>query len=89
MPARFTLYSREYCHLCHEMVDALVSAQKIRHFEFNVVDVDTDPELEARLGARVPLLMEGDREIFHYYFDETLLDAALQARGQDHPAKIA
>ncbi len=89
MPTRFTLYSRDYCHLCHDMIDALESAQQIRHFEFKVVDVDASPELEARFGERVPLLMDGEREIFHYHFDEALLDAALQHREQDRPAKMA
>ncbi len=92
MPApvpRFTLYSRDYCHLCHDMIAALESARATRAFEFDVVDVDASPDLEARFGEWVPLLMAGEREIFHYHFHEALLDAALQGDGQDRAARKA
>ena len=56
-----TLYSRNYCHLCDEMIAALLVLQDIAAFNLEVVDVDADPELEQRLGERVPVLMAGAR----------------------------
>ena len=58
-----TLYSRNYCHLCDEMIAALLVLQDIAAFNLEVVDVDADPELEQRLGERVPVLMAGGEEL--------------------------
>ena len=88
-PVRFTLYSRNYCHLCHDMIAALESSRATRDFQFDVVDVEDSPDLEARFGEWVPVLMAGEREIFHYYFQESLLDAALQHDSKDRAARKA
>ena len=48
------LYSRQGCCLCEGL------EQKLRALEpalaFTVIDVDADPELQARYGLEVPLL---------------------------------
>ncbi|NDU92410.1 MAG: glutaredoxin family protein, partial [Ferrovum sp.] len=54
-PVRFTLYSRNYCHLCHDMIAALESSRATRDFQFDVVDVEDSPDLEARFGEWVPV----------------------------------
>ena len=44
------LYSRNYCHLCHDMLAALEALRGepgVPDFEIEVLDVDADPELEA------------------------------------------
>jgi thioredoxin reductase (NADPH) len=88
-PVHFTLYSRSYCHLCHDMIAALESARATRDFRFEVVDVEDSPDLEARFGLKVPLLMAGEHEIFHYHYQEALLDAALQLGSEDRAARTA
>jgi Glutaredoxin-like domain (DUF836) len=53
---RLMLLSRPGCHLCDEMrreVDALLADQP---HEWNVVDVDTDPDLARRYGDSIPVL---------------------------------
>ncbi len=75
---QFTLYSRVYCSLCDVMLDALKKQQDALQFEITVVDVDTDPALDEQYGERVPLLMDGDSEIFHYHFNEKRLHSYLQ-----------
>ena len=60
-----TLYSREYCHLCHEMLAALQRLPEAS-FRLEVVDVDRHPDLEARYGEWVPLLMHGNIELCRY-----------------------
>jgi hypothetical protein len=53
---RLTLMSRPGCHLCEEMrreVDALLAGEP---HEWEVVDVDTDPELARRYGDSIPVL---------------------------------
>jgi thioredoxin reductase (NADPH) len=35
-----------------------------------VLDVDSDPQLEARYDELVPVLLHGESEICHYFLDE-------------------
>lgn len=64
-----TLYSRAWCHLCEDMLAGLRELQARQPFELAVIDVDTRPELEARFGEQVPVLMHGGRELCHYHLD--------------------
>jgi hypothetical protein len=67
----FTLYSRSYCHLCQDMLDALLALRRPdRPFTVDVIDVDTDPALVARFDELVPVLFAGERELCHYFLDE-------------------
>ena len=77
----FTLYSREYCHLCHEMLAELDAMRKIRGFDLIVVDVDSDPGLEARFGELVPVLFHQARELARYRLAVPALEAYLDAIG--------
>jgi thiol-disulfide isomerase/thioredoxin len=69
----FTLYSRTYCHLCQDMLDALQALQsEARRFTVDVIDVDADEALVARFDELVPVLF-GDLaqpELCHYFLDE-------------------
>ncbi len=73
MSVKLTLYTRSYCSLCEEMHRALLPHQQRYGFTLELVDVDSDPRLEARFDEVVPVLMAGEREICHYYLDETAL----------------
>jgi hypothetical protein len=42
-----------------------------------VVDVDRDPALEEKWGDKVPVLLDGERELCHYYLDLDVVDARL------------
>ena len=74
---QFDLYSRAYCSLCDVMLTELKQRQQQLQFGVRVIDVDADPALDERYGDLVPLLMEGDEEIFHYHFDEKRLRSYL------------
>ena len=53
---RLTLMSRPGCHLCEEMrreVDGLLAGEP---HEWEVVDVDSEPELARRYGDSIPVL---------------------------------
>lgn len=67
-PAGFVLYSRRYCHLCDDMLAAL-QAQLGTVTPITVVDVDSDPALEARYGENVPVLMCGQAEVCRHRHD--------------------
>ncbi|HKU69795.1 MAG TPA: glutaredoxin family protein [Burkholderiales bacterium] len=77
-PPTLTVYSRAYCHLCEDMIEALRSLQGLVHFEVAVVDVDSDPELERRHGEKVPVLMHGELELCHYRLDAAAVTAFLK-----------
>ena len=77
MKPTLTVLSREYCHLCEELITGLKRFQGRYDFEIRVVDVDRHPELEERWGDKVPVLLDGDLEICHYYLDIEAVDARL------------
>jgi hypothetical protein len=57
---RLTLYQRDDCHLCDLALEMLAAA---RAPEFESVFIDADAALEARYGARVPVLRDDARAI--------------------------
>ncbi|MGD8484412.1 MAG: glutaredoxin family protein [Thioalkalispiraceae bacterium] len=69
----FTLYARLGCHLCEDMQHQLQSLQAERPFALEVVDIDSDPALEAQYGTRVPVLLSGETEICQYFLDKQAL----------------
>ncbi|MDO4904636.1 MAG: glutaredoxin family protein [Lautropia sp.] len=77
---KLTLMSREYCSLCHEMVDALRPYQAAYGFDLEIIDVDSTPELEAKYNELVPVLLIGGRQICHWHLDEPKLRALLEAQ---------
>jgi hypothetical protein len=76
----FTLYSRSYCHLCQDMLDALMALQTpSRPITVDVIDVDADAALLARFDELVPVLF-GDLsqpELCHYHLDLPKVQALL------------
>jgi len=78
----FTLYSRSYCHLCQDMLDALQLLQTPeRPFTVAVVDVDADAALVARFDELVPVLYAAldQPELCHYHLDAARVRQALAA----------
>ena len=74
---KLTVLSRRYCHLCEDMIAALEQFQGRYSFEIEVVDVDSNPRLEEKWGDKVPVLLDGERELCHYFLDGEVLDARL------------
>ncbi len=55
------------------MAVALYRLQDELGFNLSEVDIERDPELTERYGARVPVLTGGDDELCHYFLDEDRL----------------
>ena len=70
MGVELTLLSRRYCHLCHDMEVALAPLTAEFGASVTLLDVDSDPLLEAAYGELVPVLLHGKRELCHYFLDE-------------------
>ena len=74
---RLTLLTRAYCHLCDEMRAEVTPLAAAAAVPLDEIDVESDPALEARWGDRVPVLLGGERELFHYRADRAVLAAYL------------
>ena len=70
---RLMLYVRRDCHLCAEMHRELMDLGARLSLTVELVDIDSDPQLAARYGHKVPVLVGGDEEICHYFLDEPQL----------------
>ncbi len=77
MSHHVTVYTRQGCSLC---VTAETEAARICDelgVPWDTMDVDTDPELRAEYGDRVPVVMVDGREHSFWRVDEPRLRAAL------------
>ena len=82
---RFILYSRNYCHLCDDMLIALRELCGDA-LPIEVIDVDLHAELVERYDELVPVLMgvedgQAPRQLCNYFLNENNVRAflALQA----------
>lgn len=73
-----TVYERAGCHLCEDMLAILSEWQAELGFEVERIDVDSAPELAARYGAMVPVLVHDSSEVCRFFLD---LDALRRALG--------
>ncbi len=65
-PPRLQLLTRSACHLCEVAAETLDRIAAEAGLDVTAVDVDTDPELQAEYGDRVPVVLLDGRE--HSYF---------------------
>ena len=65
------------------MIVALQTMQGhlIDGYVVDVIDVDQHPALEAKWGDKVPVLLDGDEEICHYFLDQDRLRLHLVKHG--------
>ncbi|HTR10418.1 MAG TPA: glutaredoxin family protein [Paraburkholderia sp.] len=82
--AQLVIYGRAWCHLCEEMRVALEPVAAAAGARLDVIDVDSDPELQARYDELVPVLVCDGIELCHYRLDEARVRAAL-GLGADAP----
>jgi glutaredoxin len=78
--APLTLYGRAWCHLCEDMHAALMPLLAEFGATVEVIDIDADPQLEARYNDFVPVLVCDGDELCHYHLDVARVRAALASR---------
>ncbi|MHB8423592.1 MAG: glutaredoxin family protein [Gammaproteobacteria bacterium] len=78
MSRPLTLYSRNGCHLCEQML-AEVHALYGDTLDVRLVDVDSDAALKARYGLRLPVLAAGEVIVCMGRLDPSALEAYLAA----------
>jgi glutaredoxin len=79
-----TIYSRPGCHLCEEMKSAVTRALGRAGADVRVeeVDISTDPDLEARYGMEIPVLMVNGKKAAKYRVTDRELTRILSARAE-------
>ncbi len=80
---RLVLYGRAWCHLCEEMLAAVLPLAAEFGATVDVIDVDTDPALVARYDELVPVLVFEGVELACYRLDPERVRAALSAPQRD------
>jgi hypothetical protein len=73
------LVVREGCHLCDEFEDLLEHHPLRGRFALERVVINRDESLEALYGHKVPVLLNGNTWLCHYYLDEDALLGALES----------
>ena len=77
---RLTLYSKPGCHLCDEMKHVIDAVGTRVPLTLDVVDITTDPDLVARYGVDIPVLLVDGRKAAKHRVTERELEAALAGR---------
>jgi glutaredoxin len=75
--ARLVLLTRAGCHLCVTAAETLTRIGAEADETLREVDVDTDPELRAEYGDRVPVVLLDGREHSYFTVDVVRLRADL------------
>ena len=75
-----TLYSRPGCHLCDEMKAVVARIARSVPLTLDVVDVTTDPQLEARYGLEIPVLLIEGKKAAKYRISEEELTRKLKLK---------
>jgi glutaredoxin len=70
------LYSRAGCHLC----DDAKSILKRSGLTFQMIDIDSDPDLVSAYGECVPVVVINGQERFRGRIDPVLLQRLLDSR---------
>jgi hypothetical protein len=74
----WTVYSRADCSLCERLLEELAELLGPQAAaEVQVVDIDGQPELERRYGARIPVLTADDEFVCAYRLDAQRVRALL------------
>ena len=74
---RLTVYSRAWCHLCDDLLDALRPICDEFRADIEVIDIDTHPEFEEAYNERVPVVVGGKTELCHHFLDTAAVRAYL------------
>jgi thioredoxin reductase (NADPH) len=77
---RLTVWSREGCTLCTEMVEELVPWAAARGLTVDVRDVDEDETMLRRYVYRIPVLVLDDEPVCHGHLDLPELERLLAGR---------
>jgi glutaredoxin len=76
---RVVMYTRPGCHLCADAWQMLTDMRVRFRLDLESINVDVDPELKARHGERVPVVVINGTERCWGRINRVLLERQLQA----------
>jgi len=79
-----TLYSKPGCHLCDDMkvvVKRVIQSAR-PPVQLEEIDITTDPDLEARYGMEIPVLLVDGKKAAKYRITEDELRSILASRAR-------
>jgi glutaredoxin len=74
------LYRAADCGLCERAFEAALAVRGELAFELEVVDIDGDPELEARYRVLIPVVEIDGEQAFTYFVDADELRSRIATR---------
>lgn len=74
-----TLYSRPGCHLCDEMKAVVERVAQSVPLTLDIVEITTDPQLAARYGLEIPVLLIEGKIAAKYRISEAELTRKLKS----------
>ena len=77
-----TVYSRPGCHLCDEMKAVVDRVARWVPLTMDVIDISNNPQLEARYGLEIPVLLVNGTKAAKHRVNEHDLRRILMARGK-------
>ena len=75
--ASLRVFSRPGCHLCEELVEALLPLVRDR-LAVEVVDVESRPDWEEKYGLRIPVVEFAGRFVCQYELDTEAIRRILE-----------
>jgi glutaredoxin len=82
---KVVVYHGAACHLCERALGQVRALRDELGFEVEEVQIDGDPELEARYRELIPVVEIGGEQVFTYYVHEDAFRRRLAA--QTRPAE--
>ena len=73
----FFLYSKSECQLCDDFLTGVRELLNPPAHVCHVINIDNDPDLQQRYGARVPVLVAGNTELCEQVFNQDVITAFL------------
>jgi len=70
---RVTIYSKPDCHLCDRAKDVITRCRAQVDFELKEIDISQSPELLARYGQDIPVILLDGKEIARHFLRERKL----------------
>jgi ABC-type uncharacterized transport system ATPase subunit len=80
MKLQFNLYARPRCGLCDLLHEDLLALCRGMAVDVLLVDVDSDPDLSALYGTRIPVLVGEGAVLCEGHLDPTAVRAFLDQR---------
>jgi glutaredoxin len=77
---KVTLYTRGGCHLCDEAKQTIESVRRRAAFDYEELDIDSDPQLRQLYNEEVPVIAIDGKKAFKYRVTAAELLKKLAAR---------